>query len=146
MLDVTGVHSVQPKIPKSSPSINILVNGDLEYLPRCPTISLLDQSYKKSKLKQSLNADNRLSDEKKLTAETKKEYSEHKFGMAIGDKVEKTVFKVLQEFFSDKNHKDQNVVIINGIEMERINPARKQESREMDLIVICHIKGLIIIS
>ena len=93
----------------------------LEYIPRVPTIPVLDQS----KLNQSL---------------MKANYSVHQFGMAKGDSVEKTVFKVLKEFFSDKS---QNVVIINGIEMDRINPERKQNSREMDLVVINHSLGLI---
>ena len=110
----------------------------LEYIPRVPTIPVLDQS----KLKQSLMADSQLPEDKKLSAEAMKtNYSEYQFGMAKGDSVEKTVFKVLKEFFGDK---DQNVVIINGIEMERINPERKQQSREMDLVVINHIRGLII--
>ena len=99
----------------------------LEYIPRVPTIPVLDQP----KLQQSRMADNQLSEDKKLSAETMKtNYSEYQFGMAKGDSVEKTVFRVLKEFFGDKN---QNVVIINGIEMERINPERKQQSREMDL-------------
>ena len=110
----------------------------LEYLPRVPTIPVLDQS----KLNQSLRSDRQLLEDKKLSAETiKKNYSEYQLSMAKGDSVEKTVFKILKEFFSGLN---QNVVIINGIEMERINPERKQDSREMDLIVINHIHGLII--
>ena len=109
----------------------------LEYIPRVPTIPVLDQP----KLKQSRMADSQLSEDKKLSAEMMKtNYSEYQLGMAKGDSVEKTVFKVLKDFFGDK---DQNVVIINGIEMERINPERKQDSREMDLVVINHSLGLI---
>merc|ERR1712049_95297 len=81
------------------------------------------------------------SEDRKLFPETMKtNYSEYQFGMAKGDSVEKTVFKVLKEFFSAIK---QNVVIINGIEMDRINPERKQNSREMDLVVINHSLGLI---
>merc|ERR1711860_396945 len=81
------------------------------------------------------------SEDRKLSAETMKtNYIDYQFGMAKGDSVEKTVFKVLKEFFSAIK---QNVVIINGIEMERINPERKQDSREMDLVVINHSLGLI---
>ena len=36
------------------------------------------------------------------------------------------------------------MIIINGIEMQRINPERKSEKREMDLVVINHSLGLII--
>ena len=65
----------------------------LEYLPRVPTIPVLDQS----KLKQSLMADSQLPDDKKLSAETMKtNYSEYQFAMAKGDSVEKTVFRVLK--------------------------------------------------
>ena len=109
----------------------------LEYLPRVPTIPVLDQS----KLKQSLMADSQLPEDKKLSAETTKtNYSKYQLSMAKEDSVEKTVFKVLKQFFSALN---QNVVIINGIEMERINPERRQDSREMDLVVINHSLGLI---
>ena len=110
----------------------------MEYISRCPTIPELDQT----KLKQSLEIDNLLLEDKKLSADTKKkDYHDIIFGMARGDLVEKTVFKVLKEFFTNRN---QNVVIINGIEMDRINPERKQDSREIDLLVINHTLGLII--
>ena len=92
----------------------------LKYLPRVPTIPVLDQS----KLKQSLMADSQLPEDKKLCAKRKTNYSEYQLSLAKGDSVEKTVFKVLKEFFSDLN---QNVVIINGIEMEKINPERIQD-------------------
>ena len=113
----------------------------IEYIPRCPKIVEVDH-HGQIKLRQSLNADNQLSHDKKLSLDTRKKYySEYQIGMAMGDSVEKTVFKVLKDFFSGK---DQNVVIIKGLEMKRINPERKQDSREMDLVVISHILGLII--
>ena len=53
-------------------------------------------------------ADSQLPEDKKLCAKRKTNYSEYQLSLAKGDSVEKTVFKVLKEFFSDLN---QNVVI-----------------------------------
>ena len=115
----------------TNPKLEGLICIPKEFIPRIPTVSVLD----KDKMVKSVNSDSLSTDEVK-----KKSYI-NAFHNAEGDFVEKNAYNVTKEVFSKSEH---NVVMIQGIELKRINPDRNAEARELDLLVIDQDLGMII--
>ena len=130
------------ELTENSTELDEMICIPIEFIPRVPKIIVSNEEFCDNALTSEMDAlAESVRTDLHLTPEARKDYSEHSFSMGVGDFVEKNAFNAAKEVFANKT---LNVVMIQGIEIPRINPDRKAEARELDLLIIIEKLGLII--